>query len=503
MEKIHGYKQSKLINLHDFVLEFKKLFVKYNNHLPVIECNISKAMGIPFSQENSDINEQSKKQFSKIEQDCSIDLLKGEDDSRISEFIPGFTELVRKSLTQYPKDAMKLKTLQNLLKSKSMSHLNPFKRTVDVFTMVKQPIINNDEIIKNNNFKDINVNDKNILLKTLITDNEENLGKYLKISIRIYRRPRVSHKHHTLEKPVFAQEIECLGSNYLTELRDQIDCICNKKHFFDISKNPSVLLPDKETDPGYFFITDTFYNDTRNINNMDYSLTIKDWAATAQGYQDMKFNTSKMQNTRFIDLSVRLGAPQHYLHHGNCEHWFTFSQIEIITDSTSQLLSLPSTKANSGDKLLSKNLYPLQKSYNSFSNKLCNTCGLLHYMYVVVGSNRQLHDPAYLCSKCFLSYHYIDGKKIGNFKAYRLSDTNIVEEEINHNHNDNNDSNEVYTTEDDAEIIEFNLDTNTQYNEEDQTMIKRPKLETFEELSLSIFKSEDSEGENSNANKSS
>lgn len=28
------------------------------------------------------------------------------------------------------------------------------------------------------------------------------------------------------------------------------------------------------------------------------------------------------------------------------------------------------------------------------------------------------HNPCYYCDGCFKSYNYIDGKKVGNFKAY-------------------------------------------------------------------------------------
>ncbi len=54
--------------------------------------------------------------------------------------------------------------------------------------------------------------------------------------------------------------------------------------------------------------------------------TIKTWA------DDRKrgigpFQTAKMEDTLFVDLTVKLGHPYLYFHQGDCEHIMVFSNI--------------------------------------------------------------------------------------------------------------------------------------------------------------------------------
>ncbi|KAL9919451.1 proximal sequence element A Pbp49 isoform 1-T4 [Glossina fuscipes fuscipes] len=380
MEDILGQAMRPPINLKEFLKNYQDI-LKPPYTLPVTDIKLQKSMKLLEDHER----------FQEAEENCSLEILETSDDARITDFIPGFTELPRKSITELPTDALPLRTVTTLLKLKENTQKNPFQRSTDIYSLIKLP--------------------------TAIAEKEEYTpGQELKIYIRVYRPARATHEHRTLEKPVLAEEFECLGSNFLTELRDKIQCVCNHKRFFDISENPEAPLPSKETEPGYFFITDTFYNDKRNPLNADYSTNIREWARSAKGLQNVKFKTALMEETRFIDLTVSLGFPQHYQHHGNCEHVFVFSQLEVIATPATQMLP--------------RHYYPRLKSYSHFNNRLCNTCGNLHFVYVVEGSNRQVHDPAYMCKKCFLSYHYIDGKKVGQFRAYRLIDCNNESEEM-------------------------------------------------------------------------
>ncbi|KAJ4433086.1 hypothetical protein ANN_15343 [Periplaneta americana] len=48
---------------------------------------------------------------------------------------------------------------------------------------------------------------------------------------------------------------------------------------------------------------------------------------------------------------------------------------------------------------------------------LCSFC-----RWITVENERVPHDPCFFCQHCFLSYNYVDGKKIGKFKAYPFYD---------------------------------------------------------------------------------
>lgn len=45
------------------------------------------------------------------------------------------------------------------------------------------------------------------------------------------------------------------------------------------------------------------------------------------------FKKGRMQSTKFEDLSLRLGYPYLYCHHGNCEHGIVFTDLRYITET--------------------------------------------------------------------------------------------------------------------------------------------------------------------------
>ncbi|KAH8402110.1 hypothetical protein KR009_009837 [Drosophila setifemur] len=315
-----------------------------------------------------------------VEESCSLDLIESSEDSSITSFQPG-AELYRPTTVQAQDGREMPRTFNALFEHKSRSRKSSFGRTQYSYKLNTEP----------SNGKDLGLED----------------CCELELTIRIYRPPRASHRSFKVENPVFAEEYVCLGSNSLTELRDKISCVCNQQRFVDISSNPDAPLPTIDTNPGYFFINNTFYNDMRNPKNCDYSATVVKWAAEAHGVQGEAFKIENMESTRFIDLTVVPGSPLHYLHHGNCEHLFVVSQIEVLTPQS---------------KRPDRSLYPYPRAVNMYNRRTCYMCGIRSYHFIVEQSRRQLHDPSYLCRSCFLSFHYVDGQKVGQFKAYRLYD---------------------------------------------------------------------------------
>ncbi|ALC42465.1 Pbp49 [Drosophila busckii] len=307
---------------------------------------------------------------------CSLELLAAPDDNIIEHYEPG-PEVQRTNLRKPQMEQHVPNTYTAITNHKAKSRRNPFTRTQYSYKLATPP------------------------------PSVKLLDYELEITVRFYRPPRAAHRYYKLERPVFAEEFICLGSNYLTELRDKVNCICNGKRFVDISENPEEPLPVIDSNPGYFFINNTFYNDQRNPKNCDYSETVINWARTAQGMEQEEFKRAAMESTRFIDLTVSLGTPLHYLHHGNCEHLFVFSQLEVLTPHS---------------KLIDRALYPFMRAFNTFNRRTCYMCGLRSYHFIVEQSRRQLHDPSYLCRKCFYSFNYVNGKKVGEFKAYRIYD---------------------------------------------------------------------------------
>ncbi|XP_013104994.1 snRNA-activating protein complex subunit 3 isoform X2 [Stomoxys calcitrans] len=404
MEEIIGQPMQPPINFNKFLEEYQRMF-KTPFTQPCSEIDLQKVLNL------------GDEPFRDLQDKCSLELLEHEDDARVDDFLPGFTELLRVPNINVPMNAITLKSYCLATKNKEPKRHNPFNRTPEIYIFYR-------------------VASKPSVSPSITLQPEQEL----KVSIRMYRPARVTHAGRTIERPVFAQEFECLGSNLLSELRDKIICICNNKRYFDVSETPDAPLPDKETDPGYFFINDTFYNDMRNPMNADYSETIRKWAKTAKGLKDLTFKVARMEETRVIDLTVSMGFPQLYQHHGNCEHVFVFSQLEVITNPCKQLIELHN--------------YPYLKSLNRHTSRSCQTCSAVNYVFVIEGSKRLFNDPAYLCRKCFKSFLYVDGKKVGDFRAYRLNDDPLSKSEnLDPNNDEMNTEDEDDTNGDDIESI--------------------------------------------------
>ncbi|XP_030378955.1 snRNA-activating protein complex subunit 3 [Scaptodrosophila lebanonensis] len=315
-----------------------------------------------------------------IEQSCHLENIASHDDNATIKFEPGI-EWQRLHFVK-PQTSQPIPNLYKAisLHKKSSKH-NPFLRSQFCYRLSTMPPS----------------------IEQKLHDEYE-----LEFTVRFYRPPRASHRGYKVEHPVFAEEFLCLGSQYLTDLRDKISCVCNGKQFIDISNDPEAPLPVLETNPAYFFIHDTFYNDTRNPKNCNYSETVLNWAPTALGKQGENFKVATMETTRFIDLTVSLGTPMQYLHHGNCEHLFVISQLQVLTPKS---------------RCVSRQTFsPFMRSFNYFNRRTCFMCGSRRFYFIVEKSNRQPFDPTYLCRSCFYNFHYVDGKKIGEFKAYRIYD---------------------------------------------------------------------------------
>ncbi|KAL6260810.1 hypothetical protein P5V15_008336 [Pogonomyrmex californicus] len=233
-----------------------------------------------------------------------------------------------------------------------------------------------------------------------IMPNEEFL-----VYVRVYEpfnsQPR-SFKYRT-NIPVLKLKsvISILGCQTLYELRQKIMCQSDLSITKEISKDPNQkpgLMAKHIYQSGFFYIEDTFYNDTSMPTNIDYSRVILEWAA-ARDIGPFKIATMDAQ---INSLCTRFGFPWVYQHQGYCEH--------LIVLSDARLMSI--------DDVLALSAYPRIERIRPISGKNCICCGILNVHWIITEHDRIPHDVSYICNRCFISYNYVDGKKVGNFKAY-------------------------------------------------------------------------------------
>lgn len=201
-----------------------------------------------------------------------------------------------------------------------------------------------------------------------------------------------------------------LGQQVLTELKDRIRCVNDVLVTGDYSENPDLNMSVCAWDvfkSGAFFIENILYDDTRQPENLRYSKEIVEWAAESGIHYECKI----MENTKFNKLSVRIGCPYLYVHQGNCEHLVVFSDIRMVHPHDN----------------LSIQEYPCMIQRSHKKRTICNVCAYASARWRTVESEHALENTSFFCDACFRSLHYDkDGKKLGNFKAYKYFDGHTV-----------------------------------------------------------------------------
>ncbi|RVE42217.1 hypothetical protein evm_013137 [Chilo suppressalis] len=230
-------------------------------------------------------------------------------------------------------------------------------------------------------------------------------GKDMMFRVRMYRsyhqangRPQLKS---VMRRSVFSCDAIVLGRQALSVLRDRFVCANDVGLRLDHSRDPDNLPQTnaKTLFPsGFLFINNVFYVDTRD-GCSDHSSPIRSWA-TKRGLGH--FPCRDMCDTLVQHVPLRLGHPEVYMHQGNCEHLFTFSEVRLLGPRDPLLLSH----------------YPLHRSHSQHHTVYCTTCAEFCAKWIVSNCPRVPFDPAFFCDTCLKLYMYVDGKKVGDFKAY-------------------------------------------------------------------------------------
>ncbi|KAI8434515.1 hypothetical protein MSG28_012519 [Choristoneura fumiferana] len=299
-------------------------------------------------------------------------------------------------------------------------------------------------------------------------ENEEELvqdlepGKDVIYRIRIYRPfpHNIKEKQVSTRHSIFSRDVVAGGRTRLSALRDRLVCANDAGVRLDASVDPKHLPTAcaKELFPsGFLFINNVFYVDARG-RCADRSAPLRAWAA-ARGLGDFPRETCTTQGwrtsacgwgirransriptylheTRLEDICVWLGHPEArlepgyeawddsilgwdsmkntlvYVHQGNCEHLFTFSEIRLL----------------SADDPLSSSQYPCHTAVSQHQSVYCTTCAEFGAKWIVTGCVTVPFDPAFFCDTCLKMYLYKDNKKMGDFKAYsyRGNEINVL-----------------------------------------------------------------------------
>ncbi|OTF81188.1 snRNA-activating complex subunit-like protein [Euroglyphus maynei] len=243
--------------------------------------------------------------------------------------------------------------------------------------------------------KMVNVNDKH-------SDQCDHNNPLALLTVQIFR-PAYKHSNQKM-KLQLDREYEILSCQKLTVLRDSYFCLSDMIHQQDYSENPDISVPKKmkhHEKTGLYFIDNVFYYDDRfESESFD---SIFDWSKKSN---DCLAKKSMMSETRFEDLSIRLGYPYLYIHRGNCEHLLVFTDIRLF---------VPKIETNSPDD------YPRFTIMEDLVSVKCQMCQLYSSKWLTIDNKRLPISPYYFCHNCFVTFNYDQNlKKIGSFRAFPL-----------------------------------------------------------------------------------
>ncbi|KAG7260988.1 hypothetical protein CRUP_016935 [Coryphaenoides rupestris] len=201
------------------------------------------------------------------------------------------------------------------------------------------------------------------------------------------------------------------GSHTLANMRDAICCVSDLQVCGEFSSTPNIA-PDYISKVRKRFIDWSWLFPLRS--------TTIEWA---KSHNFPSYQEAKMEDTRFVDLTIKVGFPYLYCHQGDCEH------LVIITD----IRQVPSRliKLSHRSDCLDKKLYPLLTHKHRVATRKCTVCHVFigrqlkccYSRWLTTNDRLAPCDPCLFCDKCFRMLHYDEkGNKMGDFLAYSYVD---------------------------------------------------------------------------------
>ncbi|KAL7067309.1 hypothetical protein ACR3K2_22360 [Cryptosporidium serpentis] len=178
-------------------------------------------------------------------------------------------------------------------------------------------------------------------------------------------------------------EFDVLEYQTLAEIRDAFNC--------DDSKREEELLKVK-TKGACFFIDGVLYPDLRESEDgiINYATYLKGYCNTVNTI-DNKEEIIPMHKCKLNEISIPINLPCSFLHSGDCEHRFTFTNIRVYQEC----VDCPY-----------EDVYPLQIYSPSTILTFCEICGINLANKLIFNALNLPKNPSYLCDSCTFAFLY-------------------------------------------------------------------------------------------------
>ncbi|XP_043217518.1 snRNA-activating protein complex subunit 3-like isoform X1 [Amphibalanus amphitrite] len=241
------------------------------------------------------------------------------------------------------------------------------------------------------------------------------------VSLRVYRGTRLHPGNSQAKRSqpptanvrvfVLNQELLCLGTNQLCDIRDEIRCPNDSLVVNDCSEDPDNTTPitaEEMYPSGFFCIDGVFYVDDRSPLAIDYTEPIQEWA-TLRRMPDLRRRS--MSGVRVSELSVRLGYPYIYVHQGDCRHIMVFSDLRLFRPGVDSV----------------QRCYPRTVAIRRRQEaRECHLCDRDIPRWLTMDHELTPTNPTFFCDKCFTDFNYRGPGRtnpVCKFRAYPLAAT--------------------------------------------------------------------------------
>ncbi|KAG2232872.1 hypothetical protein INT48_004885, partial [Thamnidium elegans] len=191
------------------------------------------------------------------------------------------------------------------------------------------------------------------------------------------------------------QEIEILGSQRISDLRDAVYCLSDFVMNCDrVGKKPDgevINTLGKKLSPSMIYMDHVFYIDTRyEANDADYYDDLIDsWLTKKEVNKSVFSYTKENMNVLFQVVALNLHKPAAFIHQDKCEHMLMIQSVRLIANN----------------EFKSKEEFP-RTTYNlRYVRFKCSICTIFPATKMTEEEIISGFSPCYYCDNCFESFH--------------------------------------------------------------------------------------------------
>ncbi|KAI8642590.1 snRNA-activating protein of 50kDa MW C terminal-domain-containing protein [Parasitella parasitica] len=223
------------------------------------------------------------------------------------------------------------------------------------------------------------------------------------------------------------QEVEMLGSQTLSSLRDAIYCqsdfTLNRNHKNQDPNEKIVNTTKTKLSPSVIYMNHVFYIDTRCKDDIPvdyYDTWIDSWLAKKQVNRLVhKYQTESMERAIIQDVTLELHKPFAFVHQDSCEHMMLIDDIRLISSS----------------EYGSKSQFPRTTRNLRYDRFKCSMCSVYPATKITHEDIVSGFSPCYFCDICFESFHHGDlNVKVTEYRGAPCRETKSAKSSKSHKH---------------------------------------------------------------------